>query len=216
MAVTGIYPGIIMKGHTNFVNSITFDPSNGSQLASTGDDLTCRIWDKEGDERMIFQLTSPGMSVCWHQEEPFKILVAQKNGIIRMFSLHNQQSIMSLNTGQVPLMSADWSRHDSLIVGAAASIDWLVFNTSLSSQPVEKRQAHTDGVRQFRWSRCHESLLATTGRPGRQIKVFNTRHPQLHVNTSLPIAYGLSWHLHLPILAIGGDKNIHLWVVEST
>ncbi|KAK6188467.1 hypothetical protein SNE40_004636 [Patella caerulea] len=207
---------LAFEGHTSYVNSVTFDPNQGEQVASTGDDLTCRIWNKDGDVISVFQLTSPGMSVCWHNEEELKILVAQKNGIIRIFSLVNQQTIMSLNCGQSPIMAADWSRHNCLLVGAIAGTDWMMFDTSLSSQPIEKRQAHTDGGKYFKWSRCHESLLATIGRPGRQIKVFNKRHQQLHINTSLPVAYGLTWHLHLPVMAVGGDKRVHIWVVEST
>ncbi|XP_059153896.1 nucleoporin Nup37-like [Physella acuta] len=206
----------VLSGHKGFVNSITYDPSEGSQLASTGDDLTCRIWSlAEGRQESLFQLTSPGMAVCWHSDEPFKLMVAQKDGIIRFFSLHNNQPIMSLSTGQTPLLSADWSRHNNLLVGAVAGSDWIVFDVSLSSLPIEKRQAHNEGARNFRWSRCHESLVATCGRPGRQLKVFNTRHHQTHVNTSLKVSYGLSWHQRLPIVAVGGDKMVHFWSVES-
>ncbi|BFZ25335.1 hypothetical protein BsWGS_28374 [Bradybaena similaris] len=205
-----------LSGHKGFVNAVTFDPNEGSLLASTGDDLTCRVWSvADGRQESLFQLTSPGMSVCWHTDEAYKLMVAQKDGNIRFLSLHNQQPIMSLSCGQTPLLSADWSRHNHLLVGAAAGSEWMVFNVSVSSLPIDKRQAHSEGACLFRWSRCHESLLATCGRPGRELKVFNTRHQQLHVNTNLKVAYGLSWHLHLPILAVGGDRAVHFWTVES-
>ena len=61
-------------------------------------------------------------------------------------------------------------------------LSWSVLLTVLCfccSTPLDKRQAHVEGARSFRWSRCHESLLATLGRPQRQIKVFNTRHQQV-------------------------------------
>uniref|UniRef100_A0A0B6ZMA5 Nucleoporin Nup37 n=1 Tax=Arion vulgaris TaxID=1028688 RepID=A0A0B6ZMA5_9EUPU len=206
----------VLSGHKDFVNAITYDPSEGSLVASTGDDLTCRVWSvADGQQESLFQLTSPGVSVCWHNDEPYKLMVAQKDGTIRFFSLHNQQPIMSLSCGQTPLLSADWSRHNHLLVGAVAGTEWMVFNVSVSSLPIERRQAHSEGACQFRWSRCHESLLATSGRPGRELKVFNTRHQQLHVNTSLKVSYSLSWHLHLPIVAVGGDRAVHLWTVES-
>lgn len=47
------------------------------------------------------------------------------------------------------------------------------------SQPTEKRQAHTEGANGFAWSRSHENVLATMGRPGRQVKAFNIRHHQV-------------------------------------
>jgi len=207
---------MVFTGHKDYVNSLTFDPNEGVLLASTGDDLTCRVWSvQEGVQESMFRLTSPGMSVCWHADEPFKLMVAQKDGTIRFLSLHNNQPIMSLSCGQSPLMSADWSPHNNVLVGALCGSEWLVFNMSLSSLPIERRSAHSEGGRHFKWSRCHESLLATTGQPGRQLKVFNTRHQQLHVSTSLPISYSLSWHLHLPLVAVGGDRGVHLWLVES-
>ncbi|RUS90847.1 hypothetical protein EGW08_001354 [Elysia chlorotica] len=206
----------ILWGHKGFVNALTFDPTEGTHLASTGDDLTCRVWNvAEAQQEILYQLTSPGMAVAWHGDEPYKLMVAQKDGLIRFFSLHNQQPIQSLSCNQSPLLSADWSRHSNLLVGAVCGSDWLVFDVSSSSLPIERRQAHAEGARLFRWSRCHESLVATCGRPGRQLKVFNTRHQQEHVNASLKVAYSLTWHLNLPILAVGGDKAVHLWSVKS-
>lgn len=38
---------------------------------------------------------------------------------------------------------------------------------------------------------------------------------QLHVDTTLKLSNGLTWHLLLPIVAVGGDKAVHLWAVES-
>ncbi|KAK7477626.1 hypothetical protein BaRGS_00031104 [Batillaria attramentaria] len=204
------------QGHTDFINAVTFDPGEGNHVASTGDDLTCRVWDSVGQSQAVFKLTEPGMAVHWHSDEPLKLMVGQKDGLIRFFSLDNHQPIMSLSCGVSPLMDCDWSRHNSLLVGAVAGTDWIVFDTSVSSMPLEQRQAHTEGARCFRWSRCHESLLATLGRPQRQVKVFNTRHQQLHVSATLPVAYSLSWHCTLPILAVGGDQRVHLWVVESS
>ena len=38
------------------------------------DDHTCRIWDVEsGEERALFSLTSPGVSVKWIPNEPNKV-----------------------------------------------------------------------------------------------------------------------------------------------
>ncbi|KAL5011130.1 hypothetical protein ScPMuIL_013435 [Solemya velum] len=171
-----------LEGHTDFVNSVTFEPTRG-------------------------------MSVCWHHEEPLKILVAQKNGIIKIFSLSAQQQIMSLDCGQIPLLAADWSKSNCLLIGAVAGSDWMTFDTSVSSQPTEKRQAHTEGANGFAWSRSQENVLATMGRPGRQVKAFNIRHHQVSLCITQPIAYGLSWHYKLPFLAVGGDRKVHIYRV---
>lgn len=55
----------------------------------------------------------------------------------------------------------------------------IMYVLSDCSQPLERRQAHVDGVRDIKWCKCNPSLLATSGRPGRQIKVFSTKHYQV-------------------------------------
>ena len=63
----------ILEGHTDFINSLTFDPDAGDQLASVGDDKWCKIWDRDGNQQLSFSLSAPGMSVCWHRDEPLKV-----------------------------------------------------------------------------------------------------------------------------------------------
>ena len=67
-----IFPQIL-EGHTDFINSLTFDPDAGDQLASVGDDKWCKIWDRDGNQQLSFSLSAPGMSVCWHRDEPLKV-----------------------------------------------------------------------------------------------------------------------------------------------
>ncbi|XP_061169212.1 nucleoporin Nup37-like isoform X1 [Saccostrea echinata] len=204
----------VLEGHSDFINALTYNPENGDILASTGDDYTCRLWGNDGSQQACFQLSAPGMSVCIHEKESGKVVVAQKNGIIKMFSLDLQHQISSCDCGISPLMGIDWCREDEDIIGAVAGTEWLVFQLSRSSQPLERRQAHTDGVRDIKWCKSQPNLLATSGRPGRQIKVFNTRHHQVPLNTSLKVSYGMSWHAQLPVLAVGGDSQVHLYYIE--
>ncbi|XP_064617774.1 nucleoporin Nup37-like [Liolophura sinensis] len=206
----------LLEGHTCYVNGVTFDPDKGNQIASVGDDQTCRVWGEDGVQTVCFPLGSPGMGVCWHHEEPMKILVAQKNGIVRIYSLHNQQPIMSLDCGTSPLMAVDWCYHNCLAVGVVTGPDWFIFDTSRSSRPIESHQAHAEGCRSFRWSKSSENLIASTGRPGCQLKVFNLRNQKVAVNKTLQISNGLSWHFRLPVVAVGGDKKVHLWFVETS
>ena len=60
-------------------------------------------------------------------------MVGQKDGVIKIFSLSGQQQLMSFDTGQVPLMEADWSvGNKGLLVGAVAGTDWFMFDVSVS------------------------------------------------------------------------------------
>jgi hypothetical protein len=62
-----------------------------------------------------------------------QVMVGQKDGVIKIFSLSGQQQLMSFDTGQVPLMEADWSvGNKGLLIGAVAGTDWFMFDVSVS------------------------------------------------------------------------------------
>ena len=62
----------------------------------------------------------------------FKLMVAEKNGIIRFYDLVSQQPIMSLSAGNVPLMAADWCSANPMLVGAVSRHEWHVWDMSVS------------------------------------------------------------------------------------
>ncbi|XP_070576907.1 nucleoporin Nup37-like [Ptychodera flava] len=158
------------------------------------------------DSRACFTLYSPGMSVCWHQDVPAKLMVAEKKGTIRFYDLTTHQPIMSLDAGHVTLMSADICFLDPVRIGCIANGNWMMWDSTRSSLPQENRQAHNEGGRNFRWSRVSENLFATTGH--NEVKVFHLGHSQVLVSSSLPVtAGGLSWHATLPVCAVGEDRK---------
>ncbi|KAJ7399112.1 Nucleoporin Nup37 [Pitangus sulphuratus] len=136
-------------GHSDYINDLVFAPNEGQEVASVSDDHTCRVWVLEGNEKAHFVLRSPGMSVCWHPEEAFKLMVAEKNGTIRFYDLITQQAILSLECEQTPLMSADWCLKNTLKIGAVAGSDWLIWDITRSSYPQDKRPVHVDRARLF-------------------------------------------------------------------
>ncbi|RXM36719.1 Nucleoporin Nup37 [Acipenser ruthenus] len=154
----------VMDGHSDYINDLVFDPKEGQQIASVSDDHTCRIWDLDGSQKISFLLRSPGMSVCWHPEDAFKLMVAEKNGMVRFYDLITQQAILSLDCGLTPLMSADWCFANTIKVGAVAGNDWVIWDITRS-----------------RWSKANENIFATTGCPGKinsQLLVHHLGHPQ--------------------------------------
>ena len=59
-------------------------------------------------------------------------MVAEKKGVIRIYSTITLQPFMSLDCGHTPLVSADWSLTNELRVAALAGTDWFIFDTSRS------------------------------------------------------------------------------------
>lgn len=66
------------------------------------------------------------MSVRWHRQEPSKLLVAEKCGVIRMYNIETQRAILSLDAGHCPLMAADWSPSNCSRVGCVAGGDLVI------------------------------------------------------------------------------------------
>uniref|UniRef100_A0A673I975 Nucleoporin Nup37 n=1 Tax=Sinocyclocheilus rhinocerous TaxID=307959 RepID=A0A673I975_9TELE len=190
----------VMEGHTNYINHLVFEPAEGKQIASVSDDHTCRVWDLDGNETVSFRLRSPGVSVCWHPEDICKLMVAEKKGTIRFYDLVIQHAILSLDSGHVPLMSADWCLTNTIKVGAVVANDWVIWDITRS-----------------RWSRANENLFATTGCPGKinsQLLVHHLGHPQPVIIGSASVGAGLSWHRTLPLCVIGGDRKLFFWMTE--
>lgn len=208
----------IVGEHGDYINAVASEPSNGGYVASVSDDLRCCVWSADDDDvrnAVSFPLTSPGMAVCWHVQEPSKIMVAEKKGLIRFYSVNTQQAFMSLDCGQAPLISADWCHANPLRVFALAGSDWFVFDTSRSCLPLASRMAHSGGGQTIRCSRSHDYLIATTGHPGSTLKVYNMSTNQVVLSVDKKLSNGVSWHVRQPIIAIAGDGNVNFWIVDT-
>lgn len=106
-----------MSEHTNYINDTKFDPDNNF-LASVSDDHSAKLWDTDEYKCVAtFQLTSPGMSVCWHKEDSSKLLIAEKIGLIRFYNVETQSPILSLDYGK-PLSSVHWAPSDAQLVAS--------------------------------------------------------------------------------------------------
>lgn len=59
-------------------------------------------------------------------------MVAEKKGTIRFYDLVSHQAILSLDSGQMPLMSADWCLTNTIKVGAVVGSDWMIWDITRS------------------------------------------------------------------------------------
>jgi len=203
----------VLKGHTDYINSLVFEPEKGDQIMTGSDDHTAKLWEN-GECTSTLYFKSPVMSVQWHQEELGKVLVGQKSGIISLFNSLSLQPILSVDCGVAPLLSTDWSHSNALLITAAVSTELVMFDLSTPSLPTSRRHVHGEGARHTRCSRHTDSLVATAGRPGNCLKVWHSKSSGVLVSTELVVVGGLSWHLRLPYLAVGGDREVQLFKVS--
>lgn len=200
----------VLKGHTDYVNSLVFEPESGSQLVTGSDDHTVKLWE-DGDCVSTLYFKSPVMSVSWHTEEVGKILIGQKSGVISLYNSVALQPIMSLDCGLTPLLSLDWSEANSLQVSAVVSSELVMFDMSSPAQPLVSRTVHSDGARYVAMA---DNLVATAGKPGNCVKVWHAKSGVQLLSNEMVVVGGLSWHHKYPYLAVGGDRETQIYKVS--
>ena len=200
----------VLKGHTDYVNSLVFEPEAGAQLITGSDDHTVKMWE-DGDCVSTLYFKSPVMTVAWHAEEVGKVLVGQKSGVISLYNAVTLQPIMSLDCGLAPLLSLDWNAANSLQVSAAVSSDLVMLDLSSPGQAAMSRTVHSEGAR---WVAAADSRVATAGKPGNCVKVWHAKSGVQLLSNEMVVVGGLSWHFKLPYLAVGGDREVHLYRIS--
>jgi len=198
-----------LKGHTDYVNSLAYEPERGEQLMTGSDDHTVRVWEA-GACTATLHFPAPVLSLVWHQEEPGKVLVGEKTGRISLYNATTLQPILSLDAASSPLLDLDWSPANSLLVSAAVAGELVMFDLSCPSLLLS-RTVHSEGARHVAAARHTDLLVATAGNPGNCVKVWHSKSSVLLLSTELVVVGGFSWHARLPFLAVGGDREVQLF-----
>merc|ERR1712179_766812 len=120
-----------LRGHSDYVNAVVYEPETGDKIASGSDDHSLILWDSNnGNKIHVFTFRSPVMSISWHPSEVSKMMAAEKIGVLHIFNVVSYHPILSVDYGSGPLSYADWSLTNSLLVVAAIKSDWIVYDLS--------------------------------------------------------------------------------------
>ncbi|ALC46516.1 CG11875 [Drosophila busckii] len=205
-----------LEGHKDFVNDIAW-VCEGELLASVSDDFTCRFWTITGNPENVitFCLSSAGMAVKSHPEDPNKVLVAEKRGIIHLYNVRSKQTVVSVESPKFPLMSADWANSNRLFITALAGGDIITWDLSRRFVPVDVKQVHEDGGRAVKFSPSNsEVVIASIGRPDITLKIFPAKSNVPIMEAPLKSYGGLCWHQRLPYVTAASDRNLFFWKVH--
>ncbi|KAK3878314.1 hypothetical protein Pcinc_017042 [Petrolisthes cinctipes] len=201
--------------HSDFVNSVSYNGDSGCLVASTGDDLTARVWDASSNTQIAkFLLTSPGMVVCFHPEDLDLLMVAEKKGVVRVYSVSSGTSTLYLRCPG-PLLGADWSLPEPALIVAAGAKGLTVWNVA-SLQPHSELVEVGGGERivGVRVCRSTPGLVATHASP-HTVRVTHLHSNKVPIAAHLKAVGGMSWHQSLAYLAVGSDRKILMWKIEN-
>uniref|UniRef100_A0A0P4VTV4 Uncharacterized protein n=1 Tax=Scylla olivacea TaxID=85551 RepID=A0A0P4VTV4_SCYOL len=201
--------------HTDFVNSVTYNGDSGSLVASAGDDLTARVWDSSSQTQISkFLLTSPGMVVRFHPDEPDLLMVAEKKGVLRVYSVSSGCSTLYLRCSG-PLLGADWSIPEPALIMAAGAKGLTVWNVaSLQPHSEVKEVGLGDRVLDVQVCRSTVGLVATHAAP-HTVRVSHFHSSKIPIAAHLKVVGGMSWHQSHPYLAVGSDRKVLLWKIDN-
>ncbi|KAF6200100.1 hypothetical protein GE061_006401 [Apolygus lucorum] len=211
--VSDAYTSKVLRGHSNYVNDISFNPK-GNFLASGSDDLTCRIWLTENNYEVLckFYLRSPVVAVKWHHEDPGKVLVGEKSGVITFFNVTTETAIMSLLAATNPLMAVDWAPSNSQFVSAISGNQLVVWDVTNPSNASIEKNGHADGGLHVKFFPMNEQKLVSLGARENCLKVSFLHKPNNPFTVaSLKLATGLTFHQHLPYICTGVDTKIYMF-----
>lgn len=198
--------------HKNCVNSIAFHPCpDDKSLISGSDDHSVVLWHTgTGQKLQTMTFDHPIMSVVWHSEETSKILIAEKSGVIHIFNIASYKPILSLHCGVEPLLSADWSMCNSLLIVAAVRSEIIAFDSSKMTV-VCKKKLPQDIIKCVKFSPFSDTLIATASQPTNDsdVSVTNLKSQQTVSILSKDPVSAISWFKKgNPVLVVGHNERV--------
>lgn len=175
----------------------------------------------------------------WPRLNKIEILfqIAEKNGVIHIFNIAsykvtsichsekvmdqktclNLQPILSLHCGAEPLLTADWSISNSLLISAAVRSDLILFDQSKMAT-VSKKKTNGDIIKSLKLAPFCDFLLASSSQPNYNVQVTNLRSNQvISIVQKEPIS-GIAWFKKKQILVsmfFGSGVVIILWYISG-
>ena len=120
--------------------------------------------------------------------------IAEKSGVIHIFNIASYKPILSLHCGVEPLLTADWSMCNSLLIVAAVRSEIIAFDSSKMTV-VCKKKLPQDIIKCVKFSPFSDTLIATASQPTNDsdVSVTNLKSQQSVSILSKDPVSAISW-----------------------
>nr|CAH7764685.1 unnamed protein product [Callosobruchus chinensis] len=198
----------VLIGHSSYINDVNFDPDN-KYFASTGDDHAVKVWYADGTYKTSFDLTSPGISVCWQREDTCELLAAEKIGIIRFFNVESESPVLSLDYTK-PLCSAHWAPYDRDLVASLHSGELLIWELTKPCLPQQHNVFFNENGGNIKFSPQGE-LVAAVNSLDSSMKIIHVKSQTVKLTASVALPTNVTWHYRYPLVCLGDDYRLCFW-----
>ncbi|AFY77683.1 WD40 repeat-containing protein [Pleurocapsa sp. PCC 7327] len=195
-----------LEGHQETVNSISFSP-DGKWIATASRDATARLWDRQGNGRVIFQgHQSDVYSVAWSPDGQ-TLATASKDGTVKLWNLRGQE-LATFKGHESSVYSVAWSPDGTRI--ATASRDETARIWDWQGRQLAILVGHQRSVDDISFSPDGKQI-ATASRDG-TVRLWNLEGKQLAIFQDVTNAfYSVAWSpdgKHIAAAARDGTAKI--------
>ena len=140
---------IVQSGHFGRINHVTFSADN-RLLASSGDDLTLRIWHLSTGKLMAtFQHTSAVVSSCFYKPND-QIVSISSDGVLQIWSIANSELVKTMKLINTATVRAKISTHKESIYALLNGELFKAENDRAEFQKIEIRKFFILSIKPFK------------------------------------------------------------------
>ena len=147
---------VTLRGHTDFVNSVAFHPTDPTRIATGSSDNTARLWNTETGActMTLTGHTSDVQSVAFHPTDPTRLATGSNDKTAKIWNTETGEAIRTL--GYI----------SKIIAAGIATFTYTESNAGVVC-------GHTSMVKSVAFHQTHSALLAT-GSHDTTAKIWNT------------------------------------------
>ncbi|MBN4000734.1 ribosome assembly protein 4 [Nostoc sp. LPT] len=147
-----------LKGHTSYVNSVSFSP-DGKRIVTASADKTARVWDISGKQIAELKGHTKAVNSASFSPDGKRIVTASADNTARVWDISGKQ-IAELKGHTQPVNSASFSPDGKRIVTASADKTARVWD--ISGKQIAELKGHTSYVNSASFSPDGKHILITS------------------------------------------------------